>query len=178
MDLAAGYDMYFWARLVDTTGNVGAFFPPQTGAGVHGQSSSDATAVLAYLTGQITATQLASSLATPIAAIPTIQANVAANTTSIANNTSAISQEVSDRVAAIANEAAARGAAVTSEQTARQAADTSLSNQITTLTASVNSNASAITAEQTARATIIQRLQRACIRCVSIAGPYRISFDL
>jgi predicted phage tail protein len=150
--LVAGFDMYFWARLVDTSGNIGAFFPATTGAGVHGMSTMDATAILVYLTGQITATQLAQDLATPIAAIPTIQTNVAANTVAINSNSAAISQEISDRITAIANEAAARGAAVTSEQTARQTADTSLGQRIDTVTASVNSNASAIQAEQTARA--------------------------
>jgi predicted phage tail protein len=60
--LVAGFDMYFWARLVDTSGNIGSFFPASTGAGVHGMSTMDATAILGYLTGQITVTQLSSDL--------------------------------------------------------------------------------------------------------------------
>ncbi|MFP3458091.1 hypothetical protein R0J89_17755, partial [Psychrobacter sp. SIMBA_152] len=40
--LAAGYDLYFWGRLVDTTGNVGDWFPDSAVAGVHRQSSTDA----------------------------------------------------------------------------------------------------------------------------------------
>ena len=146
LGLAAGYDMYFWIRLVDTTGNVGAWYPASNVAGVHGQSSASAAAVLSYLTGQITQTQLGQDVLGPVQAVPGMQ-------TSISSNTAAITKEISDRTTAIANEAAARGAAITAEQTARQQADDSLSQQINTLTASVNSNASAITAEQTARAS-------------------------
>jgi predicted phage tail protein len=145
LGLSAGYDLYFWVRLVDTTGNVGAFYPATTAAGVHGQSSADATAVLAYLTAQITQTQLAQDVLAPVQAIPGIQTSIAANST-------AISQEVTNRTTAIANEAAARGAAITSEANTRQAADDSLSSRIDTVTASATSNASAIQAEQTARA--------------------------
>jgi len=66
LGLAAGYDMYFWARLVDTTGNIGAWYPDTSSAGVHGQASSDATNILAYLTQQIGETQLAQALLTKI----------------------------------------------------------------------------------------------------------------
>jgi predicted phage tail protein len=145
LGLAAGYDLYFWIRLVDTTGNVGAWFPASTGAGAHGQSSADAAAILAYLTGQITQTQLGQDVLGPVQAVAGLQ-------TSVSANAAAITKEITDRTTAIANEAAARGAAVTAETTARQAADTSLGQRIDTVTASVNSNASAIQAEQTARA--------------------------
>jgi predicted phage tail protein len=66
LGLAAGYDLYFWARLVDTTGNIGAWYPDTASAGAHGQSSSDATTILAYLTEQITETQLAQALLSKI----------------------------------------------------------------------------------------------------------------
>jgi predicted phage tail protein len=74
--LTAGYDMYFWARLVDTTGNIGPWSPDSTAEGVHGMSSASATAILEYLTGQIEATQLAIELRTPIESIPAIAAKV------------------------------------------------------------------------------------------------------
>lgn len=64
MGLAAGVSLFFWGRLIDKTGNVGAWYPD--GAGVNGQSSSDATEILDYLTGQITATQLSQDLNTKI----------------------------------------------------------------------------------------------------------------
>lgn len=172
LGLVAGYDMYFWARLVDTSGNVGAFYPPNTGGGVHGESSSDATAILAYLTGQITATQLASSLATPIAAIPGMQ-------TAITANASAITSETTSRVAAdavlssridtvsaslLVPEAGSTGdfagattvyAGVYTEQSARAEADLALAAQINNVSAQVNTynNAyfAAVQTETTAR---------------------------
>ncbi|MCU7645676.1 host specificity protein J [Pseudomonas piscis] len=57
MGLASGVRFYFWARLVDRIGNVGAFRGPVTG-----QSSSDAGPILEYLNNQITETQLSQHL--------------------------------------------------------------------------------------------------------------------
>lgn len=62
--LAAGVSFFFWARLVDRTGNIGPWYP--TGAGVNGQSSSDATEILDYLAGQISETELAGDLVSKI----------------------------------------------------------------------------------------------------------------
>ncbi|MCF5226456.1 phage tail protein [Pseudomonas syringae] len=53
--LLAGVTFFFWARLVDRTGNVGPWYP--TGAGVMGQTSSDANPVLDLLTGELTESQ-------------------------------------------------------------------------------------------------------------------------
>lgn len=165
MGLAAGRSFFFWGRLVDTTGNIGPWYP--TGAGVNGQSSSDASEILSYLSGQITQTQLGQDVLAPIQAIPGIQQGVA-------NNTAAIAQESTDRAAAISSEATARanaitaeqqaradaiaaealarGTAITTEQNTRASADSALSTRIDTVTAANGSNASAITAEATARA--------------------------
>jgi len=55
--LAAGVTFWFRARLIDRTGNVG----PWSGWAM-GQSSADATAILEYITGQITETQLGENL--------------------------------------------------------------------------------------------------------------------
>ena len=57
MGLASGVRFFFWARLVDRIGNMGAFFGPVTG-----QSSSDAGPILDYLNDQITETQLSQRL--------------------------------------------------------------------------------------------------------------------
>ncbi|WP_338568685.1 host specificity protein J [Pseudomonas canadensis] len=57
MGLASGVRFFFWARLVDRIGNMGAFFGPVTG-----QSSSDAGPILDYLNDQITETQLSQHL--------------------------------------------------------------------------------------------------------------------
>ncbi|MFP4889304.1 host specificity protein J [Paraburkholderia sp. EG304] len=106
MGLAAGQSFFFWARLVDTSGNLGPWYP--TGAGVNGQSSSDATPILEMLTGEITKTQLGSDVLTPIDAIPDLQQSVEVN-----------------------------AAAITAEQTARADGDTALSNRIDQVTAQV-----------------------------------------
>jgi predicted phage tail protein len=59
-----GLTYFFWARLVDRTGNIGPFFP--TGAGVMGQSSSDAGPILVMLGGKVTATELSQEINTRI----------------------------------------------------------------------------------------------------------------
>ncbi|WP_082729711.1 phage tail protein [Burkholderia sp. FL-7-2-10-S1-D7] len=175
--LAVGQVFYYWARLVDTTGNVGPWFPA-SGSGVQGQPTNDQSAYEKYFEGQISHSALGEDLKKPIDAIPGIQKDVA-------NNASAIAQEVSDRAAAVASEARARadaiskevkdrtdaiakeakdradavaaealqrGAAVTAEQQARQTADDSLGKRIDTVTASVGDAAAAIKQEATARA--------------------------
>jgi len=49
--LLAGATLFFWARLVDRTGNVGPFYP--VGSGVMGQASSDAGPILEQIKGQL-----------------------------------------------------------------------------------------------------------------------------
>lgn len=56
--LAAATTLYFWARLVDRSGNVGPYFPLTTANGVQGKSSSDANAYEAYFLAQIKASAL------------------------------------------------------------------------------------------------------------------------
>ncbi|MBI6749708.1 phage tail protein [Pseudomonas syringae] len=58
--LKAGVTFFFWARLVDRTGNVGPWYP--TGVGVMGQTSSDAGAILEMIADQISETELAKHL--------------------------------------------------------------------------------------------------------------------
>ncbi|VVM51140.1 hypothetical protein PS663_00793 [Pseudomonas fluorescens] len=58
--LQAGAQFFFWARLVDRTGNVGPFYPVM--GGVMGQASSDGGPVLEILTGKVTKTQLGQDL--------------------------------------------------------------------------------------------------------------------
>ncbi|ROM84889.1 host specificity protein [Pseudomonas brassicacearum] len=58
--LLAGTTFFFWARLVDRTGNIGPWYP--VGNGVMGQASSEAGPVLDLLTGKITETQLGQHL--------------------------------------------------------------------------------------------------------------------
>ena len=54
--LLAGATFFFWARLVDRTGNIGPFYPVVNG--VMGQASSDAGPILEQIKGQIDETSL------------------------------------------------------------------------------------------------------------------------
>jgi predicted phage tail protein len=58
--LRAGVTFFFWARLVDRTGNIGPWYP--AGAGVMGQTSSEAGAILDMIAGQIGETELGQHL--------------------------------------------------------------------------------------------------------------------
>lgn len=60
LGLAAGAELWFWARLVDKNGLTGDWYPADSG--VRGVASSDASLILQYLTGQITETQLYKAL--------------------------------------------------------------------------------------------------------------------
>ena len=59
--LRAGQSFFFWARLVDRTGNIGPWYPVAPTV-VNGQASADADDILDYLTGQITESQLGQEL--------------------------------------------------------------------------------------------------------------------
>lgn len=58
--LKAGATLFFWARLVDRTGNIGPFYPVVNG--VMGQSISDAGPILEQIKGQIDESSLATAL--------------------------------------------------------------------------------------------------------------------
>lgn len=58
--LKSGATLFFWARLVDRTGNIGPFYPVVNG--VMGQSISDAGPILEQIKGQIDESSLAPAL--------------------------------------------------------------------------------------------------------------------
>ena len=58
--LAAGAQFFFWARLVDRTGNVGPFYPVVNG--VLGQASSSASPILELIAGQVGESELAKEI--------------------------------------------------------------------------------------------------------------------
>ena len=58
--LLAGAQFFFWARLVDRTGNIGPFYPVVNG--VMGQASSNAGPILDLLAGKISKTELGQDL--------------------------------------------------------------------------------------------------------------------
>lgn len=72
--LLAGATLFFWARLVDRTGNVGPFYPVVDG--VVGQASSDAGPILGMLAGKISKTELGQELLSDIEKIPDLQAQI------------------------------------------------------------------------------------------------------
>lgn len=69
--LKAGAQFFFWARLVDRTGNVGPFYP--VGNGVMGMASADAAPVLDLIAGQIGRTELGKDILDEIDKIPGLQ---------------------------------------------------------------------------------------------------------
>ncbi|ASK92621.1 DUF1983 domain-containing protein [Xanthomonas campestris pv. trichodesmae] len=67
LGLAAGARFFFWGRLVDRSGNIGPWYPLTNG--VMGESSTDATAILEYLAGQIGLSELSQQLRAEIESI-------------------------------------------------------------------------------------------------------------
>ncbi|WP_018435363.1 host specificity protein J [Paraburkholderia atlantica] len=163
MGLAAGQSFFFWARLVDTSGNIGPWYP--TGAGVNGQSSSDSTEILTYLTGQITKSQLGEDVLAPIELVPNLQQDIAENAVAITDEQqarvdgdSALSTRL-DKVSAqivIPEMAGSTGdyagattvyAGVWSEQSARAEADLALAQRTDTVIAQMTSGQSSLAAQ-------------------------------
>lgn len=72
--LKAGAQFFFWARLVDRTGNIGPFYP--VGNGVMGMASADAAPVLELIAGQIGRTELGQEITDEIDKIPGLQAQI------------------------------------------------------------------------------------------------------
>ncbi|MBX8528576.1 phage tail protein [Pseudomonas cichorii] len=62
--LAAGVEFFFWARLVDRTGNIGPWYP--AGNGVVGRSSSDPAPILELLTGKYVESEVGQQLSDKI----------------------------------------------------------------------------------------------------------------
>ncbi|MDZ5111875.1 phage tail tip fiber protein [Pseudomonas putida] len=151
--LAAGVSFFYWARLVDRSGNVGPWYP--TGVGVNGQSSSDQSEYEEYFKDKITNGALYPALRQEIELIsgpPTLDGSVAQRLAAEATaRTQAIDAEAAARAQGLLAEAQARGTAITSEAQTRQSADAALGQRIDTVTASAGGNASAIQSEITAR---------------------------
>ncbi|OCW24855.1 DUF1983 domain-containing protein [Pseudomonas aylmerensis] len=72
--LKAGAQFFFWARLVDRTGNIGPFYPD--GNGVMGMASADAAPVLDLIAGQVGRTELGQDINDEIDKIPGLQAQI------------------------------------------------------------------------------------------------------
>lgn len=129
MGLSAGARLYFWAILRDRNGVAGERYP--AGNGVLGQSSSDATEILEYLTGKITQTQLAQDILAPIEKIPVLETRISQESTIRQEQNDAMAQTIS-AVSAKADETAGL---VQEESTARADADGALGRRITSVQA-------------------------------------------
>ena len=72
--LKAGAQFFFWARLVDRTGNVGPFYPVDNG--VMGMASADAAPVLDLIAGQVGRSELGQDINDEIDKIPGLQSQI------------------------------------------------------------------------------------------------------
>ncbi|MDN7970683.1 host specificity protein J [Burkholderia multivorans] len=155
--LAVGQVFYFWARLVDTSGNVGPWYPAD-GAGVQGQPTTDEAAYEDYFRGQIGKSSLGQDLLEPIDSITppmagdaeeyagddTMYAGVWSLQSAIAEGDMAVAQKVETVAAQMTTATATLSAAVQTEAKARVDADSAMAQQITTVQAKANENAAAV----------------------------------
>ncbi|WP_438308425.1 phage tail protein [Pseudomonas guariconensis] len=70
--LAAGAAFFFWARLVDRSGNIGPWYPVEPNV-VQGIASTDAGPILEMISGKITESELGQDLLEEIQKIPGLQ---------------------------------------------------------------------------------------------------------
>ncbi|MGQ7905047.1 host specificity protein J [Burkholderia sp. BC1] len=155
--LAVGQVFYFWARLVDTSGNVGPWYPAD-GPGVQGQPTTDEAAYEDYFRGQIGKSSLGHDLLEPIDSITppmagdaeeyagddTMYAGVWSLQSAIAEGDMAVAQKVETVAAQMNSATATLSAAVQTEAKARVDADSAMAQQITTVQAKANENAAAV----------------------------------
>lgn len=115
---------YYWVRNVNQNGDVSGFNATN---GVSATTGTDAAYLLSVLAGEITSTQLHSSLSTRI---DLIDADASVNG-SVAKQ---VADEASARTTAIGDEATARATAIAAETAARTASISSLSSVVSQLT--------------------------------------------
>ena len=97
--LLAGARFFFWARLVDRSGNVGPFFP--VGTGVMGQASSDAGPILDQIAGEISETELGKGLLDRIDLIdgpPSLPGSVSGRIKELDEQISEVTDHLQERV--------------------------------------------------------------------------------
>ena len=151
--LGAAATRYYWVRNVNQNGVVSAFNATN---GTQGETGEDAAYLLSVLSGEITSTELASSLGTRIDLIDgaanvagSVNARIAAEAT---NTTNALALKAdASTVTTLAATVGSNTSAISAETTARTTADTSLASDITTLqtttgghTTSIQTNATSI----------------------------------
>ncbi|KVU27568.1 host specificity protein J [Burkholderia ubonensis] len=155
--LAVGQVFYFWARLVDTSGNIGPWYPAK-GPGVQGQPSTDQNAYEEYFRGQITKGSLGQDLLEPIGAITppmagdatiyagdeTMYAGVWSLQSAIAEGDRAVAKKLDTVAAHLRSASGTLTAAVQNETQARVDAESAMARQITTVQAKAEEAAAAV----------------------------------
>ncbi|KVG77231.1 host specificity protein J [Burkholderia ubonensis] len=155
--LAVGQVFYFWARLVDTSGNIGPWYPAK-GPGVQGQPSTDQNAYEEYFRGQITKGSLGHDLLEPIGAITppmagdatiyagdeTMYAGVWSLQSAIAEGDRAVAKKLDTVAAHLRSASGTLTAAVQNETQARVDAESAMAQQITTVQAKAEEAAAAV----------------------------------
>jgi predicted phage tail protein len=159
--LGAGVTRSYWARVVDTSGNVSAWSGPASAT-----TSTDASDILSYLAGQIGKTELGQDVLKPIEDAETLIGPVLQQIDVLLNGVGQQDQlaatQLTGLIAADNALKAARdsltstiggvAAQVTSEATQRVTATDALASQISGVSATANGNTALILSEQTARA--------------------------
>ena len=127
--VGGGQTYYYWIRHVNTNNVAG---PYNASAGTLGQTQPDTTYLTSLLASSITSSELAGSLATPIALIPSLE-NFVGYSTSYSGNS------LLTRMGAVETTAndAATSAQLTSESSTRAIADAANASDITALQATV-----------------------------------------
>ncbi len=100
--LQAGAQFFFWARLIDRTGNVGPWYP--TGLGVMGQASADAGPILDQIAGQIGESELGQDLLDRIELIdgpPTLPGSVNSRLKELDEQVGAVTDQLQEQIDAI-----------------------------------------------------------------------------
>ncbi|RQT38397.1 host specificity protein J [Burkholderia contaminans] len=155
--LAVGQVFYFWTRLIDTSGNVGPWYPA-AGPGVQGQPTTDENAYEDYFRNQIWKSSLGQDLLEPIESITPLMAGDAEEyagdetqyagvwslQSAIAEGDMAVAKSVETVAARLQSAAGTLTAAVQTETQARVDADSAMAQQITTVQAKANENAAAV----------------------------------
>ncbi|WP_415868989.1 DUF1983 domain-containing protein [Burkholderia ubonensis] len=141
--------MFFWVRLVDRSGNVGAFYPD--GVGVNGQSSANATLILDLLTDKLTREQFGQELLSEIDSIPEMQASVD-DAVKQSNDAAQKARDAAAQASGMADQITAVQASVDAETIARGRAVDSLDQKIASLSDRVGDNAARLQDEATIRA--------------------------
>jgi len=149
--VGSGKTFYYWVRAVNNNDVTG---PYNSSTGVQGVTAPDVNFLLATLTNAVTSSELASSLSTPIALIPSHTSAIAALDAFTGYSSSYTGDSLVTRLGAVENSAAngVSSAQFNSEVTTRANADSALSQSITALTSTVAGNTAGISSEATTRA--------------------------